>query len=555
MSAAPRLDETGAFLDAPAQLTNGAEPPLLEDIPVDAYADDPEAQEKVKRESQASEIVKFVLARTVLVHDENSDVYAIDQQTREMRHIERRSFRNWLQAEFYQAEEKSIRAQAYSEAIQTLAGIGLHKGELVEVYIRCAAIEGSYIIDLAEPGNSRAIRIDAGSWRIVDDPGVMFIRPDSLRPLPEPTGDVGDVGDLWRYANIPEHGRLLVLTWLMDCIRPDTPFPLLELLAEHGSAKSVTQSILRNIIDPSTAELRSAPKNAEDVFVGAGVGWLLAYDNVSHLSADLQDTLCRIATGATYATRKLYTNAEEVQIRAKRPISINGISASVTAQDLVDRTVSLEPPPIDDRREVAEIKRAFETAHPRILGGLLNIFSQALKRLPSIEIPRERRPRLIEYARLGCAVAEAMGGTAEEFLSAYETVREESVARTIDASPVAGALLEWLEGRPDRYGDHQIKQLFELLPRPHGGEAWPKSPKGFADALRRAAPALRTLGVLISRSRKSHGVKVVSITRRNTATQSPPCPPSPPPDGERGMLGTLGTSLGSISPDDREIAI
>ena len=115
-------------------------------------------------------------------------------------------------------------------------------------------------------------------------------------------------GSAWTLVNVPESSPLLVITWLIDCLRTDMPFPLLELIGEQGSAKSVTQSLLRRLIDPSAVELRSAPKSTEDVFVGAAGGWLLAYDNVSHLNADLQDTLCRIATGATHATRKLYTN-------------------------------------------------------------------------------------------------------------------------------------------------------------------------------------------------------------------------------------------------------
>src|SRR5262245_25858342 len=102
--------------------------------------------------------------------------------------------------------------------------------------------------------------------------------------------------------------------------------------------------------------------------------------------------------------------------------------------------------------------------HGRILGGLLDLFAAALAKLPTVEIPRDRRPRLIEYARLGCAVAEAMDQPAESFLDESENARAEAVGRIIDASPVATALISWLEDRPDREGEHSIKSLFENLP-------------------------------------------------------------------------------------------
>lgn len=504
--------------DAPVGEGANSGPSPLDDVTDEAHDNDPDGQDvndKKGRESQASALVRFVCSRCELVHDENEDVYAIDKATREVRHIERRAFRNWLLAAFFEATQKVARSQSVSEALQTLAGLGRHNGELVEIHIRCAATRGGYVIDLGESGNSRAVLVTPGSWRVLDDPGIRFIRPESLKPLPEPVNG-GDLAELWGLVNVPDPARLLVLTWLLDALRPDTPFPLLELIGEQGSAKSVTQSLLRTLIDPSTIELRSAPKNSEDVFVGAGCSWLLAYDNVSHLSADLQDTLCRVATGATFATRKLYTNTDEVAIRAKRPMSINGIGACVTAQDLVDRTLSVELPSISDRRERAAIEKAFTAAHGHLFGGLLDVFAGALAKLPNVRIERDRKPRLIEFAMLGCAVAEVIGKTADDFLTAFEIARAEAIGRTIDASPVATALISWLEGRPDRDGERTVKDLFESLDRPQGCDSWPRSPKGFADALRRAAPALRVIGVHVRMLGNRGGRNWVAISRRNT---------------------------------------
>jgi hypothetical protein len=141
-------------------------------------------------------------------------------------------------------------------------------------------------------------------------------------------------------------------------------------------------------------------------------------------------------------------------------------------------------------------------------------------------------------------VAVTMGQSAEWFLGVYEDARAEAVGRTIDASPVASSLIDWLDGHPEREGEHGVKWLFENLPRPQMCES--RSPKGFADALRRAAPALRTLGIEISRSRKSHGQKVIAITRRKSPAPSPPRPQRPPNGEDGGTLGTSGTSSSGL---------
>ena len=207
------------------------------EIPDGAYEDEARSQGKAKRESQTDELVRFVCGHCELIHDENSDVYAIDRQTREVRHIERRAFRNWLLSAYYSETSRAVRSQALAEALQTLGGLGRHHGTHVAIHIRCVAIENHYVIDLGVPGNSRALRVEPGVWSIVDDPGVMFVRPDSLQMLPAPVAG-GSLDELWTLVNVPESSRLLVIAWLIDCLRPDTPFPLLELIESRARQRA-----------------------------------------------------------------------------------------------------------------------------------------------------------------------------------------------------------------------------------------------------------------------------------------------------------------------------
>lgn len=247
----------------------------------------------------------------------------------------------------------------------TLEGMAMQ--EYRPVHVRAAGSSGRYWLDLAEPGSSLAICIEPGRWSL-EESSLMFTRADSAQPLPNPAPG-GGIEPLWRIANVPEGFRLLVITWLVECLRPDTPYPVVELLGEHGSAKSTAAQALRKLIDPNDADLRGAPTSATDLFVSAGTNHFVCLENISHLPAPIQDAMCVIATGGGFARRKLYTDADESVITVKRPIIINGIAAAITRQDLVSRTITVELPVIRDAKERDKLDAEFEANRPAILGG------------------------------------------------------------------------------------------------------------------------------------------------------------------------------------------
>lgn len=473
--------------------------------PSDDAAGDPDGGGD-KRGSLASKLVAFVCERAELFHDENRDVYAFLTGAKETYRLTGVNFKSWLMAEFFKVTGKAARDQSVREALSVLTGMALFDGALKAVHVRVAKVEDAYFLDLGQPGNSLAAKIEAGHWELVAQHGVRFTRPESMRPLPTPDR-AGSIAKLWELVNVPASSRLLVLTWLLECLRPDTVFPVLEFLGEAGSAKSSAQKALRRLIDPNASNLRSPPKSVEDVFVSAGVNWIASFENISHLAAPMQDALCVLATGGGYAKRKLYSDGDEAVINVMRPVVLNGISACVTAHDLVDRSVCVELPMLKVRQEDDTIERAFEDAYPGLVGGLLNLMAQTLKELPDAHLAQDDRPRMAGFARLGVAVERAMNAAPGEFLRQFHASRRESIERTIDGSPVASALVDWFESRGQSPAELSAKALFAEVERfkPAMAEAWPKSPKGFGDALRRAAPSLRYIGLEIKSMGKIGG--------------------------------------------------
>jgi hypothetical protein len=107
------------------------------------------------------------------------------------------------------------------------------------------------------------------------------------------------------------------------------------------SGKSI-QRLVKRLIDPSNSELREPPKNTQDFAIAAKSEHIPSFDNLSGIPKGLADAFCRMSTGATHTTRKLYTNDEEASIQVKSPVLMNGIVPSTESRsDLRSRIAEI----------------------------------------------------------------------------------------------------------------------------------------------------------------------------------------------------------------------
>ena len=478
-----------------------------------------EQQKEPKGPTQATRLVSMAENTGIeLFRSPNGDAWASIRRHnhRESYPVQSKQFRVWLGG-LYHALERSIPdSRALRNAVDILEGKAIYEGAEHPVFLRLAQYGAAVYLDLAND-DWQAIEITEDGWQIVDDPPVHFRRPRGMRPLSFPAQE-GSIDDFRRLLNLQDHADwILLVAWLLQALRPMGPYPVLILLGEQGSAKSTTSRLLRALIDPNAASARAAPRDTRDLMIAATNGWILGLDNLSRLPTWLSDSICRLSTGGGFATRELYTDAEEVIFDAQRPVILNAIEDLATRGDLLSRAIILRLPPIpDDARQTERaLLKDFEDLSPGILGALLDITSAALKRLPQIDVGS--LPRMADFARYIVAAEPSLGLESEAFLQIYRDHQESLDAYALEASPVSQLIIKLAEVEREGWTGTATQLLSKLGSMQIGripSVEIPQNPRRLSNTLRRVAPSLRNLGVLIEFGKREGGTGQRLITIR-----------------------------------------
>ena len=476
------------------------------------------------RSRQASCIIRL-FRKDFLFHDPDGEAFIqVHEQANkrgggvhsEVYQLNGSKFKGLAMFRYLQKYQTSPNPQATGEALQTMAGQALHGGPEIPVHLRVAAQDDKYFFDL---GNDKweAVEISKDGWKPLAAPSVMFRRtPGSMAiPYPQPGGSI----DLLRpFVNVQNQDFPLVVGWLLAALRPQGPYPILNLRGEQGSAKTTLSRVLTALIDPSKASVRSLSSSERDLVVAAKNAHVLCFDNVSSISKKMSDALCRLSTGGGFGTRALYKDSDEVVFYGTRPMILSGITDIVRRGDLRNRMISIDLPSIlaSDRRSEEKFWADFEKVRSWILGALLDGVVAGLNRIDNIKLAE--LPRMADFALWATACEPAFGWPQGAICEAYKNNIGENIDNALELNPLAQKIIALAEK-----GEWQgtMQELLETLKKVETGQGrtCPPVPNMPPDATRlsgilnRLTPDLRHAGIEVIRHPRKANKKLVTIMK------------------------------------------
>ena len=259
--------------------------------------------------------------------------------------------------------------------------------------------------------------------------------------------------------------------------------------------------------------------------------WLINFDNVSEISDEVSDTLCRAISGYAFSKRELFSDENDIIFKIKRCIGINGINMVAIRPDLQERCLLVELEPIPDEKRCSEkdFIEHFEAEKAAFLGACFDVIAKAMKLKKNLKLAI--KPRMSDFFEWGYCFAQAMDYKSEAFVEAYMHNLKTQYIESIHSDFVMKLLYGFINEKLNWEGTSEDlnSELFKLACNRGLIEykrEWKVTANSLGKNLNRYKPAFKQLGIYIEKV-QTHSQRIIRVVKKsvvatvaNVATES-----------------------------------
>jgi hypothetical protein len=496
-------------------------------------------QETIEEESNSiTEILSTINERYInIFYDQFNRLYVTIRVNGHIEHVRLDSnrFKSVIRTEYYAKEHKAL-SEDRLEGILKLIESQLTLDESIEkreLHLRVAKIDDESVYYDSTNSKWEIVKISKEGWDIIQNNEIpIFKRHDTSsisQVYPLKDYDVGIWDKFLSLFNLgSKNDKVLFSVLLISLFIPDIPKPILILSGEGGGAKTTAFNIIKRLVDPGSTDTIAFPKQINDLIQILDHNYVNCFDNVSSISEEISDLICRAVTGAGYSKRALYTDDSDIIYKIKRFIGVNGINLATTRADFLDRSLIIKAKRIEDRfrKKEADIEKEIERLKPHVLGFIFDILVKVLKyrdEHPNEKILENGYPRMADFAEWGEVIARCLGYEKNEFINAYfENINSQN-DEVIEASPIAEAILLFVKdwetgyqwsGTPSRLHTDLTNMIDQIKPDLKKSSLWPKASSALTPKINEVKTNLRYRGVhIVTGERDRDGKRIITITK------------------------------------------
>lgn len=429
-----------------------------------------ESKDKRTESKKLYDFAKKKIKRLVISDSNRNEVYAVIQINDNIETINLDSTRaiNWLTTVAMDLDIEKIPSVDLVKTVlkSIISQAQFHEGIIEKIHIRIAQIDDTIWYDLGRE-DRKVVVITPKGFGIgkLDLESPLFRTTQTLQEQMMPiAGNDQALDDLCRLLLINKKDIILFKAILLCYFIPNISSPMIIQDGSAGTFKTTTGGSIKRIVDPSgkTIEDNVSPmqKKDKDLNLQLSNRYLICFDNVSHVSQEQSDTLCRAITGNSIQNRKLYKDTEEVIQSIRRKIVLNGITPNTNYPDLQTRSLKIHRDTPDNIQRITEkeFNEKFEKLLPSVLGQIFIILSRCLSWYKSTKYDVKPKTRMADFEVWGETASQLLGYKKNEFTNRYYEKLKEDIIHSEDSYPIVTAIISLLENKTEY--TNTVSQIF-----------------------------------------------------------------------------------------------